>query len=183
MKKFPGNFATSLTGIILCALVSALSTKAIGAPGRTDKEGARNRARAFVEKAMVVPPAERDQVVYDVAMVDLNRDGVNEALVYRRGWGCGSSGCNLFILKPAGSSYRFIGRLTIVRPPIRVLSSTSQGWSDIGVWVSGGGIVQGYEARMRFDGTKYPSNPTLAPASRDAKGITVVAPLMPSGSL
>jgi len=48
--------------------------------------------------------------------------------------------------------------------PIRVLSTKTNGWHDLGVGVAGGGIQPGYEARLRFDGRTYPSNPTVPPA-------------------
>ena len=101
---------------------------------------------------------------YSASFADLNGDGRKEALVYvSQGW-CGSGGCPLFILTPQGRSWRLVTRTTVTSPPIRVLASTSHGWRDIGVRVRGGGIQPGYEARLSFDGTKYPSNPSVPPA-------------------
>jgi hypothetical protein len=60
--------------------------------------------------------------------------------------------------------------VTLANLPIRRLATSSRGWSDIGVYVSGGGIIQGYEAVLRFDGRRYPGNPTVAPAFRGRKG-------------
>ena len=54
--------------------------------------------------------------------------------------------------------------LTIVRRPIRVLETKSNGWHDIGVIVAGGGIQLGDEAILPFDGKSYPTNPTVLPA-------------------
>ncbi|HEY6388480.1 MAG TPA: hypothetical protein VIX91_22600 [Candidatus Acidoferrum sp.] len=39
------------------------------------------------------------------------------------------------------------------------------------------GIQLGYEARLKFDGTTYPSNPTVPPAQKlptNIKGMTVI---------
>jgi len=85
--------------------------------------------------------------------------------VYGQGW-CGSGGCTMLILVPHDSSYKIIGRATIVRLPIRILNSTTNGRHDISVWVGGGGIRPGYEALLPFDGKKYPSNPATPPARR-----------------
>jgi hypothetical protein len=104
---------------------------------------------------------------YSCAFVDLNGDGKDEAIVYlkSRNW-CGSGGCVAFILVRKDSSYRVVTRTTITRPPIRVLTGASNGWRNIGVWVQGGGIQPGYEAELRFNGKKYPSNPSMPPARR-----------------
>jgi len=102
---------------------------------------------------------------YVRAFVDLNGDGKEEAIVYLvgRGW-CGSGGCVTLVLARRNSSYRVITKITITRPPIRVLNSTSHGWHNIGVWVQGGGVQPGSEAELRFDGKTYPSNPSTPPA-------------------
>lgn len=105
------------------------------------------------------------ETYYIAAFRDLNGDGVPEAIVYLLGGGsCGSAGCNLLVLQRAGDSWKVVSTMTIVNPPIRVLDSTANGWHSLGVWVEGGGIRSGYEAQMRFDGRKYPGNPSVAPA-------------------
>jgi len=102
---------------------------------------------------------------YVAAFSDLDGDGQPEAVVrfVNQEW-CGSGGCNTLILRQAGSSWRIVTNMTITRPPIRVLSSTSHGWHNLAVWVQGGGIQPGYEAELRFDGKTYPSNPSTPPA-------------------
>ena len=104
---------------------------------------------------------------YVAAFHDLNADGKPEAVVYLMGrkW-CGSGGCETLILTPDGRSWKIVAKITITRPPIRVLSETSNGWRDIGVWVQGGGVRPGYEAEIPFDGKTYPSNPSVLPARR-----------------
>jgi hypothetical protein len=52
----------------------------------------------------------------------------------------------------------------VTRPPIVVASTTTQGWRDLVVRVSGGSIIPGYDALLRFDGRTYPANPTVPPA-------------------
>jgi len=105
--------------------------------------------------------------------------GKEEEIVYVSGpnW-CGSGGCLMLILEPVGPSFKPLGRVTIVQLPIRVLlPSTNNGHPDIGVYVSGGGILPGYEAVLSFNGTRYPSNPSVPPARKTTtnRGKVVIA--------
>lgn len=104
---------------------------------------------------------------YVATFQDLNTAGIPEIIVYLTGkkW-CGSGGCNTLILTRDGSSWRVVTKITITRPPIRVLTNISNGWHNISVWVQGGGITQGYEAELIFNGKTYPRNPTVFPSRR-----------------
>ena len=111
---------------------------------------------------------------YTVALADLNGDNRPEALIYAMasadGGGqanlCGSGGCDLYVLSLTPTGFREVTNISIARPPIRVLPTVSHGWHDLGVLVAGGGVVSGYEARLRFDGKGYPANPSVPPAIR-----------------
>ena len=70
------------------------------------------------------------------------------------------------ILKRYKGSWRVISHTYITRPPIRVLHWTSHGWHDLRVIVAGGGIINGYEADLPFNGKSYAYNPTMPPAKR-----------------
>ncbi|WP_293824276.1 hypothetical protein [uncultured Brevundimonas sp.] len=89
---------------------------------------------------------------------------------------CGSGGCRLLVLDRAGGAYRSIGEIGVARAPIRLLERQSHGLRDLAVQVAGGGIVEGYEAAVPFDGRRYASNPTVAPSARieDAPGETLI---------
>lgn len=89
---------------------------------------------------------------------------------------CGSGGCKLLILRRIREAYAVLGDTTVTRTPVRVLSTRTNGLPDIGVQVAGGGIVDGYEARLTFDGARYPANPTVAPAERidGAEGVILI---------
>jgi hypothetical protein len=122
---------------------------------------------------------------YFDAFVDLDGDGKKEAIVYLVGDArCGSGGCNTLILTQHAASWKVIKSITITRPPIRVLASTSDGWHSISVWVQGGGIQPGYEAELRFDGKNYPANPTVPPARRLTAKVPgeIVIPSMEGGT-
>lgn len=90
------------------------------------------------------------------AFVDLNGDGKDEAIVYLTGNGwCGTGGCQLYILTPDVTGYRFVARIPATRPPIRVLNKTSHGWHSVSVTIRDDGTHM-YEGEYRFNGEKYP---------------------------
>jgi hypothetical protein len=134
----------------------------------------------FLRSYLRVAEREGSPVAYASAFVNLNSDKTPEVVVYVRGeaW-CGSGGCLLLVLEQTGVSYRVLGRITIARTPIRVFENKTRGWRSIGVWVQGGGIQPGYEAELRFDGRKYPSNPSVEPAHRsgsnDSPGTVLIS--------
>ncbi len=104
---------------------------------------------------------------YFSVFADLTDDGTRQVIVYFTDQhSCGSGGCTTLVLAPEGSSYKVVTSITIAQLPIRILTTKSNGWHDIGVWVQGGGIQPGYEAKLSFNGKKYPSNPTMPPAQR-----------------
>lgn len=120
---------------------------------------------------------------YVVRLLDLNGDGIPEAIVYLTGrpW-CGSGGCDTLILTPSGASFRIVGRIRITRPPIVALRTNTLGWRDVSVWVVGGGIQPGYAARLKYDGKRYPGNPSVPPAER-LKGAAVGDVIISAGSV
>jgi len=117
--------------------------------------------------------ADDKETRYIAVFRDLNGDGVPEAIVYLLGteW-CGSGGCNLFIVRKNGGSWKTVTSIAITNPPVRLLDDTSNGWHNIGVQVRGGGMTHGYEAERRFNGKTYAKNPTVPPARRAGKGVT-----------
>jgi len=111
-------------------------------------------------------PGDETMTFFD-AEVDLDEDGNPETLVYLMGnQFCGSGGCTLLVLSSDDASFRLISRMTLVRTPVRVLDGKSHGWRDLSVRVQGGGIQPDHEALLQFDGTTYPSNPTMPPVRR-----------------
>jgi hypothetical protein len=137
--------------------------------------------KAFLQGYARESQVEDDNTTwYFRAFFDLNEDGQNEAIVYLVGrWWCGTGGCQTLILTPDAGSYRIITTITITRPPIQVLTGTSNDWRSISVWVQGGGVQPGYEAELRFDGRTYPTNPSVPPARRlagNAAGYILISP-------
>ena len=154
-----------MRGLILFATLTMTNCEALSqqlAITSASDESIRTFVRGYVKA-----DSSDKEMVYSRALVDLNDDGTNEAIVYLGGheW-CGSGGCTMLLLRPEGSIYRLITRVTITQTPVRVLNSRSHGWHDIAVSVRGGGIQPGYEALLRFNGRTYPTNPSVPPAQR-----------------
>jgi hypothetical protein len=119
------------------------------------------------------------------AETDLNGDGRNELVVYVSGQDhCGSGGCRVVVLTVRDGAWRMVMDASVSRLPIRLLAASSNGWRDLGVTTGGGGLAPGL-ARMRFDGTSYPGNPTAPPAepAERGEGTVLIAEDAQSGPL
>lgn len=115
------------------------------------------------EPALSTDPAAAAPVT--VAWKDLNGDGQAEAVAYLSGGWCGSGGCTLLVLEFDCAGFIVRSRTTITRLPIAVAKSATRGWSDLVVTVGGGGAPDG-QVILPFQGVRYPSNPTVAPARK-----------------
>ncbi len=152
------------TVAILTACLLLLSASCFAQLERQPISSQKNSLRKFLQDYAGDSDDEKT-TRYDSAFVDLKDDGAREVIVYLSGDGwCGSGGCTTLVLAPDGLSYRVVSKITITRPPIRVLTSRSNGWRNISVQVRGGGVQPGYEAELMFDGKSYPLNPSTPPA-------------------
>ena len=118
--------------------------------------------RAFLRKHYASGDAAADKTTrYSVAFASLN-DKTQQIIVYVSGDGwCGSGGCSALILEPANSSFKIRASFTLARLPIRVLPSKTNGWHDLSMPGSGGGVTA-HIAKIQFDGMKYSGNPSTA---------------------
>ena len=134
------------------------------------------RLHQFLQKYLA-PPDKTTQV--NIAWVKTASPAGKESIVYvsGRNW-CGSGGCNMVVLEPHGNTFKVIGNTTVVQLPIHVLPQLTHQHPEIGVLVAGGGILNGYQAILAFNGKKYPGNPTVPPARKwngPAKGKVVIS--------
>jgi hypothetical protein len=119
------------------------------------------------------------EVRYFAAEVDLNDDGKQEIVAHVAGpMVCGTGGCSTLVLERDAEDLRLVTRIFVTRPPIIADATKTHGWRDLVARVSGGGILPGYDARLRYDGRSYPENPTVAPAEpvSEPVGGTVLIP-------
>ncbi len=95
-------------------------------------------------------------LVYGYALIDLNGDGRNEAVVWSRdaGW-CGSSGCDFDVFVHTKKGWRYFADGVNTRLPIKVLPSRTHGWRDLSGWQYGGGVDRPFESWIQFDGRGY----------------------------
>ena len=118
-----------------------------------------------------------DVVYYYYNKVDLNGDSKPEVIVYAYGPMLGGSGGDSgLVLKEISEGYQIISKFSLMHTPVIVSDEASHGWKDIILDVFGGGIVPG-KAVMKFDGKKYPSNPSVQPLVSNGypfKGIKIL---------
>lgn len=180
LSKLTGLHRTVAVAGIFCLCLSTIScpAKSQGIPTR------RFSARELSIRRTLQKLDDSGTARYALAFRHLHVGGPPEAIVYLAGpsW-CGTGGCRTLILADHGTSWQTITHITISRPPILVLPSTSHGWRSIAVWVQGGGAQPGYEAELRYDGKTYPSNPSMPPARRlkSATGDIAIRTLPSSG--
>jgi hypothetical protein len=101
-----------------------------------------------------------DDATYSIAYADLNGDKREEAIVFLidRGW-CGTGGCPVFVMTPAGKDWRKVAQTTVSRAPVYRLPARHGGWNDLGITVGGGGLEPGITA-VPFRNGRYAGNPT-----------------------
>lgn len=164
MRKSFLDFDLTMVAVVIVGFIF-LVTGCLAQPQHQPSLSQKNSVKKFLQSYIGAPTDENKTTRYSTAFVDLRDDGTQEIIVYliSRKW-CGTGGCTTLILAPEGTSYQIVAKITIVQLPIRVLATKSNGWHDIAAQVAGGGIQLGYEAKLSFNGKKYPGNPTVPPA-------------------
>jgi hypothetical protein len=93
---------------------------------------------------------------------DLNDDGNKEIFVGLIGtYFCGSGGCTQYLLDNQGN---IITMFTVSRYPIVIDNKKTNGWKDLFIHSGGKDRI------VKFDGKKYPSNPSTLPALKVLPG-------------
>jgi putative lipoprotein len=149
------------------AVLVSLSIAAIASSEAADMVSALRNVLARSE-------ARRPITGFKYAQVDLNGDGILDAIVLLTGDFCGSGGCRMIILKGDGKSFSVVNNSTISREPIGVLAQSKFGWHSLTVTVGGGGL-SGDTRVLTFNGNGYPFNPSVAPrATQEQRRATSV---------
>jgi len=101
------------------------------------------------------------KVAFQYALVDLNGDGRDDAVVFITAPEyCGSGGCTMEVFRATSKGFVFVWGSTVTSLPIRVCTDSNHGWRALIVNSKGRGDVL-----MRFDGARYPSNPSIQPVA------------------
>jgi hypothetical protein len=116
-----------------------------------------------LEKAIKEWAKESTAPTYKHAFADLNDDGVDDAVVLiTDNQYCGSGGCSFVIFKGVSGGFKVVSSSTITREPILLLPEKKKGWHTLSLYVAGGGAKSG-QVMMRFNGKRYPGNPSTRP--------------------
>ena len=120
--------------------------------------------------------SEDAAVSYSYSKVDLNGDGIPEALVYIYGpLACGSGGCHARIATLRNGKYKIIGDSSLMHAPIIVTNRRSRGWKNL-IFCSRYGYF-----RVSWNGTYY-ANGFLPLAAGDVvSGTAAIADSKPVG--
>lgn len=165
MKKLP-----VLLGLGLA--ISAVASLAGEPPGLREaiaKHAALSAARARRLDAATIPAVAPSSPAFESARIDLNGDGIPDAIVLLTGPDyCGSGGCSLEVFRGTRHGFVFISGSTLARPPVAVLPQKRFGWHSFTVSVGGGG-GKSCAVVMRFDGHRYPPNASLARCASPAQ--------------
>ncbi|WP_053957245.1 hypothetical protein [Inediibacterium massiliense] len=120
----------------------------------------------------------KDHIRYYYNKVDLNGDENLEVFAYLVGFEvCGTGGCSAAIFKKKNEEYELLSRFSLVNNPVIISNSKTKGYRDIIMNVYGGGI-ESFFALMKYDGTTYPSNPSIQPKvehGAKVEGIAIIA--------
>lgn len=152
-----GNISLRKTLLSLLAMLLMSTTPAFAG----DVPALENAIKAWT-RASTVP-------TYKIAFVDLNDDGIDDAVVLITGNEyCGSGGCSLVVFEGVAGRFKFVSSSTITREPILLLAEKNKGWHTLSVLVAGGGVTPG-QVVMQFNGRKYPSNPSTQRKAKKAE--------------
>jgi hypothetical protein len=159
---------------------SPVTQIASATPSAAELTPALQQAIASYTQQQGAPPEANDQVFADY--IDLNGDGTLDAVVIlSTSYWCGTGGCTMLVLEgQPGNTFRRVSASSLVRPPVTVSNSKTNGWRDLILQVSGGGMPAKTVA-LKFDGKQYPLNPSDQPAL-SANALTQGTVLFPEGT-
>lgn len=149
---------------------SPVTSPASATPSAVELQPAVQQAIADYTKQQGAPPDASNRFFADT--IDLNGDGTRDAIVVlSTSYWCGTGGCTMLVLEgQKDNTFRLVSESSLVRPPITVSDTKTNGWRDLILTVSGGGMPA-KTVVLKFDGKKYPLNPS------DQPGLPVNAPI------
>jgi hypothetical protein len=155
--------------LTILALAAALAAAGCGTNARSDARTdvplpAPIDQKARADKALTAFLASRsirEVPVHRDATPDLDNDGTPDLLLLLddMNW-CQGDGCTLLVFRGGKDGDALVGEVVSVRAPVAVGSRVNRGWHDLLVNVGSGD--EAGTVVLEFDGTRYPSDPTMA---------------------
>jgi membrane-bound inhibitor of C-type lysozyme len=145
----------------------------------TLQKALRQEIARYMKAQKVTPDASQR---FYTGYIDLNGDRVLDAVVVFSSpdW-CGTGGCTMLVFQGLkNKTFRLVSASSLVNPPLTVSQTKTRGWKDLIVDVSGGGMTA-KKVALKFDGKKYPLNPSDQPAISANTSIKGTV-LFPAGS-
>ena len=147
--------------VLLCAvfMIGCSGSSSIRQPNTASQNSSNeNTVAQWVDTKILAPEGlslKQDNIRYLTGHTDLNNDGYAEHFILiQNSYFCGSGGCTAVIFDNSGN---IISQMSVVKPPVLLADSTSNGWQDFMVWSNGAFRL------MAYDGSSYPTNPSLEP--------------------
>ncbi len=179
--------ATGLTVALLAVLVGCASQKPAEAPEvltplPQDMSTVRDPSDAEFTKTLQAYIKSKKGPAYSqyqFTRIDLDSDGRREGIAMlhtpHHFW-CGMNGCSMIVFRAHDDSFTPISEIAPVRGPLTVSETTTNGWRDLVVRVSGRFYMDAKNVALRYDGTGYPAQPAFQPAlmaSNDLRGVQI----------
>ncbi|CAM2830296.1 hypothetical protein [Vibrio rarus] len=109
------------------------------------------------------------------AYADLNGDTEDELLILMQDpYFCGSGGCSAFLFD---SSQQLMSSMSVVKRPILLSHTDTNGWKNIAVW------SDGTLRLLKFDGQNYPANASTQPRFNRNKARSVAHDIVVNSDL
>jgi hypothetical protein len=119
-------------------------------------------------------------VGYHHTFFDLDGDGKDEVVAYITG---PSEWNTTLVLTPEGVSYKLVGDIRRLDPPIRVLSSLSNGWRNLSGRRRESETLPSQEVGISFDGVSYVPRYAEAPSALPVQEQTPGEVLIPDNAI
>jgi hypothetical protein len=138
---------------LVCSV--SLATEPVGLRDAMAKWDLAQNAKAVQLYGATPVVVDPNAYQFKYALVDLDGDGILDAVVYLTGarW-CGSGGCTLRILKGTKTGFSFVSGTLRTFCPVLALDSQSHGWKSLAIALRAGGF-----SVLEFDGKHYPLSP------------------------
>lgn len=151
-----------MKNLSLTLLIILISIISIGCSPTKDN----SKANPSLEEAILkeTKATQSDENRYMYFYEDLDNDKDYEIIAYL--WGkdfSGSGGATMLVFDEKNDKYEFISKTTLVNLPISISENSTNGYNDIIVTVSGGGIEKDYNTVLKYKKDGYPLNASTQP--------------------